>query len=711
VVKNQGTENVQGIGVTLNTDGQSLFLTDTSQVIASLFQNELDTVKYQLEAYAESIPIVENFTARIDSAISIGGRWAASINAALDSLAQVNIMYPADLILKLDSTFVQIPEGQTFDVLAKVNHSPEHASFDSTGTLSIGLPENYDLIVENTIQEFKENESITWKVRSPPFPSGPDTILVHISQKPCDKNNPAEYAQVSVDSTLLIVETLETFINIADVAIIEPAGATDDTISTDQVFTVRAIINSQKVENIYSQIIPSMNFAVLENTIKPLNSDSVKWLLRAPQFNSYSAEQVIIKSWGNVENDSIQVLSQPDSSLSIFAVSKANLKDSAEIISPVSALQGQISRGLIFQIKGEVLNLGNAGANGNRSLKIDIQDTNSFKVINDTLLSVENQPAIWTIQASDKLDVIPKIIKIKIFDIPYDENSNEKAYVSDENQVADVQVFTGVTNSQLMIRKLPEVEPKTIAPGITEIMMGIEFTNYANENEIPIQINALKFDIEDRTGNLIAPLSLIAGFRIWNDEIIVGEAKSILHNSIEIPFMIPITLNAQDQEQILVEIDFDENLAQQFQINLKDTSYIEIQSLLQVSIIDELRNPKTILNLRSHCPVITASDLKHSFGNYPNPFGTPDRRKTHFIYFLSKDADIKLKIYTLLGELVWSCSYSKNDPQGKKGLHQMDDIAWNARNSRGHKVLNGVYIARIETDYGEWAITKVAVIK
>jgi hypothetical protein len=109
--------------------------------------------------------------------------------------------------------------------------------------------------------------------------------------------------------------------------------------------------------------------------------------------------------------------------------------------------------------------------------------------------------------------------------------------------------------------------------------------------------------------------------------------------------------------------------------------------------------------------VITENDLKRSFRNYPNPFGTPDRKKTHFIYYLAQDCDIDLKIYTLIGELVWSCSYSSSDPRGKRGVHQEDGITWDARNARGNKVLNGVYIARIKTSYGETAMTKIAVIK
>ena len=357
------------------------------------------------------------------------------------------------------------------------------------------------------------------------------------------------------------------------------------------------------------------------------------------------------------------------------------------------------------------MNSGEAGVYGTKSLFIDVQDRSSFRVIGDTLLSVENQPVIWTIQASEKLDVVPKIIKVRILDIPYDENSDEEAFSSIENQVADVQVYTTVTNIPLMIRQLPEIAPKAIAPGITAIMMGIEFANLSNESEFPIQIKALKFDIEDNSGKRMSPQSAIAGYRIRSDESIIGEAMQLIDNPIEIPLTNPIVLNGQGKNQVFIEIDFHESLSHPFQINLKDTSSIMIESLFPVTIVDELKNPKVEFNLRSHCPVIAANDLQRSFRNYPNPFGAPDRRKTHFIYYLSQDCDIELKIYTLIGELVWSCSYRSSDPQGRKGLHQENDVTWNAKNSRGNYVLNGVYIARIATSYGESALTKIAVIK
>ncbi len=709
VVRNQGTEDIKDIGVTLSSNGSSTFLGNPSLVIPALSKFMADTVNYQLEANAATIPFLEIFMAQIDSATSASGT-AADINPAVDSLAQVKITYPANLVLKLDTAFVQIPEGQTFNVIATVEHSPENASFDSTGSLSIRLPQGYQLLSNNFSQPFKENEKVIWQVRSPAADSGLDTVFVYISQQPHDRNNPGEYAQATVGSAFLIVETLETIIDITDVAIIEPAGASDGTISTNQLFRVRARIQSQLIENIAIQITPPASFTVLENAIKSPNADSVAWWLRAPSF-SLTSEPFIMQAWGNVDGDTATVFSQPNSSLSVVTVSRANLKVSAKIIDPASALQGRISPGLTFKIKGEILNSGEASVYGNQSLIIDVQDRNSFQVIGDTALSVQTQPAIWTVQASEKLDAIPKIIKIKILDIPYDENTDEEAQVSIENQVADVQVYTTIINVQLMIHQLSEVAPQVIAPGITADMMGIELENLSNEQGFPIQINALKFDIEDNAGNLIAPQSLIAGVRIRSDGVAAGEAMSFLENPVEIRLAAPIILDAQETKKVMIEIDFHESLSQQFLINLKDSSYLEIESIFPVSIVDELKNPKGILNLRSHCPVITVNDLKRSFKNYPNPFGNLDRQKTHFIYYLTQDSDVELKIYTLIGELVWSSAYSSSDPQGKKGLHQKDDITWDARNSRGYAVLNGVYIARIETSYEESALTKIAVIK
>jgi len=118
----------------------------------------------------------------------------------------------------------------------------------------------------------------------------------------------------------------------------------------------------------------------------------------------------------------------------------------------------------------------------------------------------------------------------------------------------------------------------------------------------------------------------------------------------------------------------------------------------------------SVLDIKSNSTVVIESDFDKAFRNFPNPFGVPARPLTKFIYYLDQDSDVSVRIYTLIGELVWSSSYSASDPQGKRGTHE-GDIFWDGRNEKGYKVLNGVYIARISTGYGKSALTKIAVIK
>ena len=76
----------------------------------------------------------------------------------------------------------------------------------------------------------------------------------------------------------------------------------------------------------------------------------------------------------------------------------------------------------------------------------------------------------------------------------------------------------------------------------------------------------------------------------------------------------------------------------------------------------------------------------------------------------AQSVTLSLAAPELLGELVWSESYKAADPQGQMSSHD-GDIDWNGKNDIGEVVLNGVYIGYIKTDYGETAMTKIAVVK
>ena len=140
----------------------------------------------------------------------------------------------------------------------------------------------------------------------------------------------------------------------------------------------------------------------------------------------------------------------------------------------------------------------------------------------------------------------------------------------------------------------------------------------------------------------------------------------------------------------------------------EDIVAIDESSDLTVAIKDTvgftIDNPLT-----SDFSVIIGSDIRSSFFNYPNPFGYTSRPDTRFNYNLEEDSDITIRIYTLLGELVWSRAFKASDPEGKAGNHD-GDIIWDGTNGKAQRVLNGVYVAVLKTK-SDKAITKIAITR
>ncbi len=105
----------------------------------------------------------------------------------------------------------------------------------------------------------------------------------------------------------------------------------------------------------------------------------------------------------------------------------------------------------------------------------------------------------------------------------------------------------------------------------------------------------------------------------------------------------------------------------------------------------------------------TPASLAESWANFPNPFAA-GREATSFVYYLTGDAEVTLRIWTASGDGV--ATLLDRAPRAP-GLHQ-DDL-WNGRNGRGDVVRNGVYVAELIVKYAdgssERARRKVAVVR
>jgi hypothetical protein len=86
--------------------------------------------------------------------------------------------------------------------------------------------------------------------------------------------------------------------------------------------------------------------------------------------------------------------------------------------------------------------------------------------------------------------------------------------------------------------------------------------------------------------------------------------------------------------------------------------------------------------------------------NYPNPVRGDH---TYFIFFLSKSATIKIKIYTISGRLIRTLSPPKVFLAGENRIY------WNTRDEVGNRVGNGIYLYKIEASSDEIAEDKTTV--
>lgn len=95
--------------------------------------------------------------------------------------------------------------------------------------------------------------------------------------------------------------------------------------------------------------------------------------------------------------------------------------------------------------------------------------------------------------------------------------------------------------------------------------------------------------------------------------------------------------------------------------------------------------------------------------NYPNPFN-PGSEETNIEYYLNDASKVKMKLYNVQGQLVWSKEIAKDENGGNKGGNT---VTWDGKSLKGTVVGVGVYILKVKVEGAEeYTLTrKIAVTK
>jgi hypothetical protein len=577
---------------------------------------------------------------------------------------------------------------------------------------------------DNLTQSFKVDSAVTWRINAPEYAKGRSPLTIYLESIPLDENT---------DSTAIISDevTTEQFyvetvifgnITTSNFRITYPIGATDRILSSYQSFDVEAEVEWQNTSDI-----PTANlklppgFTTLEsNPKKPADigqQGTVAWTIYAPE-TVVSNQNIWIQLSAKDANNGSSFLINSDS-IEVDIVNRPEILLNAQIISPASALDGQISAGDFFVLNAFLEKTGEADLTGNYSIELILPEEQDYTSVQSLIQQANwDQTIEWTIKAPLSTRNTQNMT-IDLISAPKDENTN-RTIIADAIINDDVSIPISTEEKSVTISTRADNGKNTIARGDTGItVLGLEFMVSGDEYSNNVLFSGVKIKLKDRLGNIVEnPQHAISRIKVvnhLNTNLVYGSVAEIpVTNPIEIVFSKIDTLKPKIPNRIDFKVDISQNASiTDFQLTIDSSQalqFIDEGSGRIPNIKNEAGETIDELNIFSASSVIIQADFEESFFNYPNPFGEANKPETYFVYYLEQDSDVRIQIYTILGERVWAKTFTQNDPQGKKGPHE-GDVIWNARNDLGHKVLNGVYVARISTADNKEAIIKIAVIK
>lgn len=626
----------------------------------------------------------------------------------------------------------KVTSGQKFEVKAEVNNNgTAHVlPYDTLahGYLKISLGSTGCQLVDTTetlIKPFNIDTAVIWKLKAPFAPTTEANIIINYFENkiPLDENtNTNAYYHPNNNKVNIPITTEEGGYVGLTAGIQDPPGARNGIVSTEQGIYISADVTAFSVNNVVSQLIlpdiaPSIFFEFDSAFAQIQSGESPLWRINAPD-QPVSAAQLKIISWGtDTNNDTVRVYSDT-ARINISIVQKGKIRIVAQISSPIEATDQIVSIDQEFRIQAYLINLGQAGFDGQYQFRLTLPDGYSTT---DALTSVLTGDAIaeWKIKAPGYEKTAANIeILVPSGNGPRDENSGSEMEFEDGNRSVNIPITTYQKTVQLS--KVVNSAPTTVVNGQQNVpLLSLRFFNPKPDNfSNSVILSGFQILLKDRTGILVNDpaqvISRIAVCKYSDNETIYGAVNDFSSGSmVTIMFAQPDTIHPDQADSINIVVDI-ASAPQLQDLRLfipSDTSIFIGEALTFNRPVIELENSSGNFEIESDFIVILGNNLKESFGNYPNPFGAKGQRPvTTITYYLKEDTDVQIKIYTLIGELVWSRSFTANDPEGRKGTHA-GDVTWDARNDQRNKVLNGIYVIYIKTGFGESATTKAAVIK
>ena len=728
--------NVQNIGVVEDVDNVQVRLTSSNPAnplnnrvseFAEILRDQEYTFRFENVSLAPLSPSAGSrtdlVTATIISARSKQSGQQVPPGQPVDNTESVVVEKPADLRVAAQASDYTLSTGQGFTVTGTVANGV--AQVDDTGELTLRLPAGFALepSTQDTTAGFVVGTGVVWDVKAPSQAAADQPIEVKMTRRPIAKNTGA--SPVVTDSVAVFsvnVATQGGFVSpILEVS--APVGATDDTVSTYQQFTLRAsAIAEATTAGITAALNPvdSPGFTVIDPLVRSLGHGtggqiSMTWRVTAPAAAALGRFQV---DFTGEDENSHEPKAMPTDTLDVTAVRRATLRLDAHIARPFEATDNRVAIGSRFEIDAAVSNSGDAGIDPtNARVTIDFSQAAGYALAEGTAERpfTIGETMTWVVVAPG-FPTPPSLIRIVMSGVPYDENtvdgSTGIAAAVDKNlepiPISTEGVFITADNISASLGFDTRVVPKGTS-GIE--MLGIELAN-TDDAADPARIDSVLVTILDESGGITADPSrtLTEFYAVINGYPVDGDLAANPVVFVFTPGNIVLDPNGADTDSIVFTVSVASNASlEEVVLSVETAGDLVIKSTSSgktIPVVDKRTLSSVAGRLRSNPLVILSSASDEYAHNYPNPFRAGSE-VTRIAYVMEKEGPVTVTIFDIAGERVYEQQYARGEPGTGAGPQE---VTWDGRNTKGDVVRNGIYVCQLEAG-GKSVKIRIAVAK
>lgn len=688
-------------------------------------------VTWQVKAPASSVtehpirvtivqaPTDENSNGSAQVSVSSQELTVSTQAAGSISIPSISISNPAGA---RDST---LSAEQSFDVSIGLSYS----RIQPGAVATIHFSSEAFIVTAPSITLTSGQKSVEWKnIKAPSIPkAAPDTMWATVTAQ--DQSSGAMISAISQKKRIL-TQARTTFSLIPQIS--QPEGL-NYRVSSDQAFDLSATIHQEGAPFVASdsfvvQLVQAASFTLLNEAIQTVKgiSEQPVWHLQAPDVGSLDLSKFIFKFLTvprDANSEQVATVTNSEFDLYLQTVERARIRLGAFLDEANQVTNGSVRISSSFQVAAGLANLGEAGLEGNYRVEMTLPSTQY--ATDDSLTKTGGDGSIyWTIRAPSEFTPNRKdTILFTLKKAPTDQYSKSTAAILDS--VARIVVST---EAGMLIARTYNVRSGSVVPsgGFDIPLLGVELRNKDLASGTESVLTGLKLSLRSKKGNAIpanSVLTRLAAVRHSDYQHIYAEISELSSSSqLFLDFTslgqntLSIVGSQPDSFDIIVDITGSQKYPEFIVAIDSSASFIasDANSGQPLVVSDSTGVHYGALNLVSKSSVLIAENLE-SFCNFPNPFGIasdPERRETKFLYYLKQASNIDVKIFTLTGDLVraWTFTKASHPAQTSQGIHE-GSLKWDGTNGRGVQVMNGVYLAYITTEYGETAVTKIAVVR